>query len=128
MPEMQIIKMKDGDAVKRIPHNVLRHFPIIPRLQRLFHDVETREDVLWHSRNKEYRDQNVMSRPSHESEWQSFNQKHKKFAPDPRNIRLGLASDGFKPFGHQSATYSMWPVLVTLTTCLQMSAPKNQTT
>ena len=26
--------------------------------------------------------------------------------------RLGLASDGFNPFGHQSATYSMWPVLV----------------
>ena len=53
-----------------------------------------------------------MSHPSLGSEWQSFNQKHKKFAADPRNIRVGLASDGFNPFGHQSATYSMWPVLV----------------
>ena len=42
---------KDGDAVKRIPHNVLRHFPIIPRLQRLFRDAQIREDVLWNSRN-----------------------------------------------------------------------------
>ena len=36
----------------------------------------------------------------------------KKFVVGPRNIRLGLASDGFNPFVHQSATYSMWPVLV----------------
>ena len=111
-PKCKSSRWKDGDAVKRIPHNVLRHFPITPRLQRLFHDAETREDVLWHSRNQEYRDQNVMSHPSHGSEWKSFNDKHKEFAADPRNIRLGLASDGFNPFGHQSATYSMWPVLV----------------
>ena len=111
-PKCKSSRWKDGDAVKRIPHNVLRHFPITPRLQRLFHDAETREDVLWHSRNQEYRDQNVMSHPSHGSEWKSFNDKHKEFAADPRHIRLGLASDGFNPFGHQSATYSMWPVLV----------------
>ena len=95
-----------------IPHNVLIHSPIIPRLQRLFHDAETREDVLWHSRNQEYRDQNVMSHPSHGSDWKNFNQKHKKFVADPRNIRLGSTSDEFNPFGHQSATYSMWLVLV----------------
>ena len=50
-PECKSSRWKDGDVVKRIPHNVLRHFPIIPRLQMLFHDAETREDVLWHSRN-----------------------------------------------------------------------------
>ena len=38
--------------------------------------------------------------------------KNTKNAADPKNIRLGLALDGFNPFGHQSATYSMWPVLV----------------
>src|SRR3954469_17537340 len=53
-----------------------------------------------------------MSHPSHGSEWKSFNDKHKEFAAEPRNIRLGLASNGFNPFGHQSAIYSMWPVLV----------------
>ena len=73
MPEMQINKMEDGDAMKRIPHNVLRHFSITPRLQRLFHDAETREDVLLHSRNQDFRDHNVMSHPSHRSEWKRFN-------------------------------------------------------
>ena len=98
MPEMQIIKMERCRCCEEDPHNVLRHFPITPRLQRLFHDVETREDVMWYSRNQEYRDQNVMSHPSHGSEWKSSNDKHKEFAADPRNIRLGLASNGFNPW------------------------------
>jgi hypothetical protein len=29
-----------------------------------------------------------------------------------RNIRLGLASDGFNPFGMQNVTYSCWPVIL----------------
>jgi hypothetical protein len=28
-----------------------------------------------------------------------------------RNVRLGLASDGFNPFGMQNVTYSCWPVI-----------------
>ena len=94
----------------------------------MFHDAETREHVLWHSRNQEYRDQNVMSHPSHGSEWKSFNHKHKKVAADPRNIRLGLASDGFNPFATIAPHIACGQCVLSLTTCLQMSAPKNQTT
>ncbi|KAD2805096.1 hypothetical protein E3N88_38473 [Mikania micrantha] len=35
------------------------------------------------------------------------------FAKEPRNVRLGLAADGFNPFGNMSQTYSMWPVVLT---------------
>jgi len=31
---------------------------------------------------------------------------------DPRNIRLGLASDGFNPFRVMSSIHSTWPVLL----------------
>ncbi|XP_026432445.1 uncharacterized protein LOC113329835 [Papaver somniferum] len=31
---------------------------------------------------------------------------------DPRNVRLGLATDGFNPFGNMNNAYSMWPVIV----------------
>jgi hypothetical protein len=34
------------------------------------------------------------------------------FAKDARNIRLGLASDGFNPFGMQNVTYTTWPVIL----------------
>nr|GFB73033.1 hypothetical protein [Tanacetum cinerariifolium] len=30
--------------------------------------------------------------------------------PEPRNVRLGLAIDGFNPFGNLSQSYSMWLV------------------
>nr|GFC81628.1 hypothetical protein [Tanacetum cinerariifolium] len=32
---------------------------------------------------------------------------------EPRNVRLGLAADGFNPFGNLSQSYSMWPVILT---------------
>nr|GEU37964.1 hypothetical protein [Tanacetum cinerariifolium] len=32
---------------------------------------------------------------------------------EPRNVRLGLAADGFNPFSNPSQAYSMWPVILT---------------
>ena len=45
-PKCKSSRWKDGDAVKRIPHTVLRHFPITPRLQRLFQHHETTSAIL----------------------------------------------------------------------------------
>ncbi|KAK2444001.1 hypothetical protein QL285_015063 [Trifolium repens] len=43
-----------------------------------------------------------------------FNAMHPDFAEDPRNVRLGLCSDGFTLYIQASATpYSCWPVIVT---------------
>ncbi|GAU47807.1 hypothetical protein TSUD_404120, partial [Trifolium subterraneum] len=43
-----------------------------------------------------------------------FNAMHPDFAKDPRNVRLGLCSDGFTPYIQASATpYSCWPIIVT---------------
>nr|GEV51686.1 hypothetical protein [Tanacetum cinerariifolium] len=38
---------------------------------------------------------------------------HDPFAAEPRNVRLGLCTDGFTPFGMSSTLYSCWPVIVT---------------
>ncbi|GJZ96455.1 hypothetical protein Tco_0668789 [Tanacetum coccineum] len=35
------------------------------------------------------------------------------FDAEPRNVRLGLAADGFNPFGNLSQSYSIWPVILT---------------
>jgi hypothetical protein len=32
------------------------------------------------------------------------------FARDARNVRIGLATDGFTPFGDNTTSYSCWPV------------------
>ena len=39
-----------------------------------------------------------MSHLADGEEWQDFDRVYPDFANDPRNIRLGLATDGFNPF------------------------------
>jgi len=36
---------------------------------------------------------------------------HQEFAKNSRNLRLGLASDGFNPFRTMSISHSTWPVM-----------------
>jgi len=33
-----------------------------------------------------------------------------EFGRDPRNLRLGLATDGMNPYGYLSSKHSSWPV------------------
>ncbi|GKE02650.1 hypothetical protein Tco_1390633 [Tanacetum coccineum] len=42
----------------------------------------------------------------------NFDTKYLNFAKEPRNVRLGLAADGFNPFGNLSQAYIMWPVIL----------------
>ncbi|GKC97446.1 hypothetical protein Tco_1167721, partial [Tanacetum coccineum] len=35
------------------------------------------------------------------------------FAAEPRNVRLGLAADGFNSFGNLSQSYNIWPMILT---------------
>ncbi|CAA7041321.1 unnamed protein product [Microthlaspi erraticum] len=38
--------------------------------------------------------------------------KYPAFAAEPRNMRLGLSTDGFNPFSMKNTRYSSWPVLL----------------
>lgn len=44
--------------------------------------------------------------------WKKFDERYLHFAQYPRNVRLGLASDGFNPFRQMSSAYSIWPVVL----------------
>ncbi|XP_035547475.1 uncharacterized protein LOC109010280 [Juglans regia] len=96
---------------KKIPHKVLRYFPLKPRLKRLFMSKKTAVSMRWH---KEHRveDSNVMRHPRDSVGWKEFDQEHISFASDARNVRLGLASDGFNPFNNMSKPSSVWPVIL----------------
>lgn len=41
-----------GENKKGIPQKVLRYFPIIPRLKRMFRSEEMAKDLRWHFSNK----------------------------------------------------------------------------
>ncbi|XP_042465731.1 uncharacterized protein LOC122048202 [Zingiber officinale] len=66
--------------------------------------------MRWHSESRTK--DGYMRHPADSPSWQTFDHKHPEFAKDPRNIRLGLASDGFNPFKNMSVTHSTWPVIL----------------
>nr|GFA15389.1 hypothetical protein [Tanacetum cinerariifolium] len=77
-PVCNTSRWKDSNTPgKKVPKKVLRYFPIIPRLQRLYKSSHTAKEMIWHAIGK-------------------------CTEPDPRNVRLGLAADGFNPFGSLS--------------------------
>ena len=54
----------------------------------------------------------MMRHPLDSLAWKNFDKVHPSFAQEPRNVRLGLASDGFNPFGNMSISYSMWSMVL----------------
>ncbi|XP_042956354.1 uncharacterized protein LOC122292181 [Carya illinoinensis] len=96
---------------RRLPQKVLRHFPLKPRLQRLYMSKKTAQDMRWHV-DGHVDDPTCMRHPSDSKAWKDFDKKHMSFSTDVRNVRLGLASDGFNPFNNMSRPYSIWPVLL----------------
>ena len=96
---------------KQVPQKVLRYFPLIPRLKRLFASRKIAADMRWH-KGKRIEEDRVLRHPADSEAWKDFDKNHNSFASDPCNVRLGLASDGFNPFGNMSTSYSMWPVIL----------------
>ncbi|GJU07923.1 hypothetical protein Tco_1124353 [Tanacetum coccineum] len=94
---------------KKVPKkDVLRNFTrSIPRLQRLYKSSHTAKDMIWHATGK-CTEPGKMQHPVDGGAWKKFDTKYPDFAKEPRNVRLGLAADGFNPFGNLSQAYSMW--------------------
>ena len=90
--------------------NILRWFPLKPRLQRLFMSSKTATLMKWHHMER-VRD-GKLRHPADALAWKHFDERYPGFASDPRNVRLGLASDGFNPYSTMSVSYSIWPVFV----------------
>ncbi|XXG62333.1 hypothetical protein AAC387_Pa05g0709 [Persea americana] len=57
-------------------------------------------------------DDGVLRHPVDGEPWKDFDRQYPEFARDARNVRLGLATDGFNPFGNMSNSYSLWPVIL----------------
>jgi hypothetical protein len=69
------------------------------------------KDMQWHK--KELVNDGKMHHPADSKAWKHVDSEFKWFSEEGGcNVRLGLASDGFNPFGMQSLTYSIWPVIL----------------
>ena len=66
--------------------------------------------MCWHHRERN--NDGKMRHPRDGDAWKAFNNEFPDFAGEPRNVRLGLASDGFNPFGACNQKYSIWPIVL----------------
>ena len=72
---------------------------------------ETRASYMrWHK--EELVVDGKMRHPADSKAWKHVDATYEWFVEDPRNVRLGLASDGFNPFGMLNVSYSCWPVIL----------------
>ncbi|XP_077250153.1 uncharacterized protein LOC143889727 isoform X1 [Tasmannia lanceolata] len=72
--------------------------------------TKTASFMTWHHDNRTKDD--ILRHPADSAAWQTFDYIHQWFSSEPRNIRLGLASDGFNPFRTMSIAHSTWPVVL----------------
>ncbi|KAL3534749.1 hypothetical protein ACH5RR_003210 [Cinchona calisaya] len=101
-------RYKEGStkiAVKR-----MRYFLLKPRLQKLFMSSKTASLMKWHA--EERRDDGTFKHPADSQAWKEFDKQNPSFASDFRNVRLGLATDGFNPYGRISVAHSTWPMVL----------------
>ena len=77
----------------------------------MFATKEASEEDQWH-KLKQQPSEKEMSHPADGEAWEDFDREYPDFADDARNLRLGLATDGFNPFSEKNTKYSMWPVFV----------------
>ena len=93
-----------------MPRKVLRHIPIIPRLQRLFRCESIAQFMDYHARNiSEY---GVLRMHVYGSAFREIEEKLADFKDEPRNVRLSLATDGVNPFRELRSIYLVWPIFV----------------
>ncbi|XP_050387917.1 uncharacterized protein LOC126804334 [Argentina anserina] len=104
-------RWKEGTVKENsVPVKVLRHFPLIPRLKRLYMSRHTSSEMRWHGERRV--DDDTLRHPADGEAWKTFDRSFPDFAADVRNVRLGLATDGFNPFGSMSLAHSTWPVIL----------------
>ena len=64
---------------------------------------KTTHDMRWHE-EKRVKNDAYMRHPADSLAWQSFDNQYLEFGLEARNVRLGLTTDGFNPFGNLSTS------------------------
>ena len=85
-----------------VHYKKIYYFPLTHHLQRLYASNTTVNE-----------EGGVMRHSSDSPAWKHFDQMYPSFAAETQNVRLGLYTNGFQPFGQTGQQYSSWPMIVT---------------
>ena len=92
------------------PVRVLRHFPLIPRLRRMFGTEYLSKLMTWWAEHRST--DGIMRNVADSPAWRHVDEAYPDFGGDARNLRLILSTDGVNPFSFKTTTWSTWPVLI----------------
>nr|GEU62044.1 hypothetical protein [Tanacetum cinerariifolium] len=105
-PTCKASRWKNKDTTRnKVPNKVFHYFPLIPRLKHMYGSLHTAKHMTWHAIGKCIKDGKI-GHPVDGKAWKEFNKNNPEFAKEHRNVRLGLAADGFNPFENSSQSYS----------------------
>ncbi|KAL0394830.1 UNVERIFIED_CONTAM: hypothetical protein Slati_4449200 [Sesamum latifolium] len=96
---------------KKSTDAVLRYLLLTPPLQRLYSSRATAEHMMWHATHQT--EEGSMCHPSYAKAWKHFDKRYPDFAEEPRNVGLGLCTEGFALHSQYGRTYSCWHVIIT---------------
>jgi hypothetical protein len=100
---------EDGEKVTtKAAHKQLRYMPLT-RMKWLFISKNTARHMMWHKEGVCENDQ-VMVHLSGTEAWKSLDDFDPDFTKDARNVRIGLATDGFLPYNMSASSYSCWSI------------------
>ena len=100
----------------RVPNLILRHFPLVPQLQRMFSSKKLSKLNVWHHFHKS--EDGKMRHTADSPQWKFVNTQlepeagNNMFGRDPRDIHLRLALDGMNPYSEKRSTSSLTPVIM----------------
>ena len=94
------------------PRKVMWYLPIVPRIKRLFDNVEDARNLIWHANGR--KTDEMIWHVADSPQWKHIDDTYPTFGREARNLRLGLCTDGVNPFGNMTSQHSTWPVLMVI--------------
>ncbi|KAL8134452.1 hypothetical protein AgCh_009463 [Apium graveolens] len=97
-----VLQEKKGSAtnddperiISKVPANIMRYFPLKPRLQRIFMFKEFSKLMTWHATGRI--EDGKLRHPADAKAWKMMNANYPEFSLEIRNVRLGPSKEGVK--------------------------------
>ncbi|XP_054785874.1 uncharacterized protein LOC129292326 [Prosopis cineraria] len=96
----------------KAPAKVLWYLPIIPRFERLFANEKDAKNLRWHADDRI--SDGKLRHLADSEQWKKIDTLFPEFSSDPRNLKLGLSTDGMNPYSSLSSIHSSWPILLVI--------------
>jgi hypothetical protein len=96
----------------KVPRKKMHYFPLAPRLQAIFKSPRYARLMQWAGNHRS--SDGWLRYPQDGTAWKRLEYLCPFLKEDFRNVVFGLATDGFNPFGSNSASHSTWPVILVL--------------